>query len=327
MEEAAVIGRLLVESEQMTLSHDAMEASYAFCRRMCRRAASSFYPAFFLLPRDRRRAMEALYAFMRHTDDLADDLPLKSRREAIVQWRADVEQLFSSRRHGGDEHATPSRELSCQPPNTIAGELLPALADAARRFQIPSEYLLAVIDGVAMDLEPRRYETFDELITYCERVASAVGMACIHIWGFRGPEAFEPARKVGLAMQLTNILRDVKEDAAAGRYYLPLADLRECGYSIDELTASVDNASFRRLVAKEVDRAETLYREGRELIDWLEPSGRRIFGMMTATYEALLREIAARPGDILLGRVRLGRLQKLRLAARWTLRPPRKESL
>ena len=311
-----------------------MEASYAFCRRMCRRAASSFYPAFFLLPRERRRAMEALYAFMRHTDDLADDLPFQCRREAISQWRTAVEQAIGGRagESGGNQGATPALEPSCRRPlddidHVTASELLPALADTIRRFQIPSEHLLAVIDGVAMDLDPRCYETFEELATYCDRVASAVGLACIHIWGFRGPEAFEPARKVGLAMQLTNILRDVKEDASAERFYLPLADLRECGYSVDDLAAGVDDARFRRLVAKEVARAETLYREGRELIDWLEPLGRRIFGLMTATYEALLREIAARPGDILLRRVRLGKLQKLRLAARWTFLPPRKESL
>jgi 15-cis-phytoene synthase len=307
VEEIVVVRRLLVEREPMTSSADAMETSYQSCRRMCRRAGSSFYPAFLLLPREKRRAMEALYAFMRHTDDLADDLSSDCRREALGQWRAAVEQAIE----GG----------------AMASALLPALADAVRRFHIPGEHLLAVIDGVEMDLEPRRYETFAELETYCERVASAVGLACIHIWGFRGSEAFEPARQVGLAMQLTNILRDMKEDAAAGRVYLPLADLRECGYSVDDLMAGVDNAGFRRLVAKQAARAEEFYRQGSELIDWLEPSGRRIFGLMTATYQTLLRKIASQPGEILLGRVRLGRLRKLRLAARWAFLPPRKESL
>ena len=115
-----------------------------------------------------------------------------------------------------------------------------------------------MIDGVEMDLTPRRYETFDELERYCERVASAVGLACIHIWGFRGPEAFEPARQAGVALQLTNILRDLKEDAAAGRVYLPLADLRRCGYSVDELLAGVANDAFLRLMRFEIERAEAV---------------------------------------------------------------------
>ena len=117
-----------------------------------------------------------------------------------------------------------------------------------------------MIDGVEMDLTPRRYETFDELEQYCERVASAVGLACIHIWGFRGPEAFEPARQAGVALQLTNILRDLKEDAAAGRVYLPLADLRRCGYSEKELSAGTVNDAFLDLMRFEIERAEQFYR-------------------------------------------------------------------
>ena len=204
--------------------------------------------------------MEALYAFMRHTDDLADDLaPDRPRRDALAAWRAELEHALGgggqrTRRDAGDNRVS-----------------LPALADAVRRFGIPHEQLRAVIDGVEMDLDRHRYETFDELQQYCQRVASAVGLACIHVWGFRGPEAFEPARKAGIALQVTNILRDLKEDAAAGRVYLPLEDLRDCGYSVEDLLAGVVNEPFFRLMRLEIDRAEQFYRDGAELMDWLEP--------------------------------------------------------
>ncbi len=177
--------------------------------------------------------------------------------------------------------------------------ILPALADAARRFQIPHEHLEAVIDGVEMDLDARRYETFEELLPYCQRVASAVGLACIHLWGFRGPEAFEPARQAGVALQLTNILRDLRQDAQAGRVYLPLADLRQFGFSTDDLLSGVDDDRFRRLMAMEVARAEQFYRGGAELGNGLNRTGRRIFGLIMATYRSLLRKIARRPGDVL----------------------------
>ncbi len=184
-----------------------------------------------------------------------------------------------------------------------------------------------MIDGVEMDLDRRRYETFDELRPYCERVASAVGLACIHIWGFRGPEALEPARQAGIALQLTNILRDLKEDAAADRVYLPLADLRECDYSVDDLLVGVADQRFHRLMAMEAARAERFYADGAELMEWLEPAGRRIFGLMMTTYQSLLKKIARRPADVFRRQVRLSGLKKFQLAARWSLLPPRKASL
>ena len=303
----------------MSISRDALEASYAVCRQASRRAGSSFYAGFLLLPKEKRRAMEALYAFMRHTDDLADDIASpfpkgegtgKScpRRETLAAWRAALEQTL-----GG------AGALGTEVPSPSVFALLPALADTVHRFHIPHEHLLAVIDGVEMDLTPRCYETFDELERYCEHVASAVGLACIHIWGFRGPEAFEPARQAGVALQLTNILRDLKEDAAAGRVYLPLADLRQHGYSPDDLRAGVANDAFRRLMQFEIQRAKQHYRAAAGLWDWLEPDGRRIFGLMTATYRRLLDRIERRPADVLRRRVRLGRFTKLSLFARWML--------
>ena len=153
-------------------------------------------------------------------------------------------------------------------------------------------------------------------------MASAVGLACIHIWGFRGPEALEPARQAGIALQLTNILRDLKEDAAADRVYLPLADLRECGYSENDLLAGLINEPFFRLMRLEVARAKRYYDAASGLMDWLSPDGRRVFGTMVSTYRELLRRIERRPADVLRRRIRLSAFTRLKILARWTCFPP-----
>ncbi|MBN2475019.1 MAG: squalene/phytoene synthase family protein [Pirellulales bacterium] len=311
----------------MNLTREAIDLSYQACHRLARRSGSNFYPCFLGLSRDKRRAMDALYAFMRHTDDLADDpLPAELRRQSLDKWRNALRQALrgqftpSPRRAATNGQAANS-DYPCGP------ELLPALADVVQRYGVPPEHLQAVIDGVGMDLSRLRYETFDELAGYCERVASAVGLACIHIWGFRGREALEPARKCGIALQLTNILRDLKEDSAQDRVYLPLADLQQCGYSLDDLFRGVADERFVRLMEFEIGRAEWFYGEGAELIDHLEPDGRQVFGMMVSTYRALLRKIKRHPADVLQRRVRLSRPKKLQIAARWILWPPRVAAL
>jgi len=311
----------------MDPAQNALCNSYAFCRRTARQAGSNFYPCFVLLRPAKRRAMDALYAFMRHTDDLVDNpQPLAARRDALAAWRALLETALAGDRDLPDP-PEPHHDRLQRPYDRPGEALLPAVVDTVRRFQIPAEHLHAVLDGVEMDLAPRRYETFDELVPYCERVASAVGLACIHVWGFRGEGALEPARACGIAFQMTNILRDLKEDARRDRVYLPLEDLRQCDYSPEDLACGVADERFLRLMAMETDRIERLYHQGAELFEWLEPDGRRIFGMMTAVYYRLLERIRRRPGDVLLGRVRLGRAEKLRIAARWTLLPPRRSAL
>jgi phytoene synthase len=311
----------------MSRPDPAISASYVACRQLARRAGSSFYPCFLLLPGPKRRAMDALYAFTRHTDDLADNPePASVRREALSRWRASLESALSGDVAAPADAGSGSDQR--QPGDHPPGEgLLAALADTVARFRIPAEHLFAVIDGVAMDLDPARYETFDELVTYCRRVASAVGLACIHIWGFRGNEALEPADKCGIAFQLTNILRDLREDAEQGRVYLPIEDLRRFDYPFEDLRAGVADERFDRLMQFEIDRARRLYREGGELFDRLEPDGRRIFGMMITVYHRLLERIARRPRHVFDGRVGLTRWQKLRIAARWVLLPTGRAAL
>jgi len=308
----------------MNLSRDVLRTSYALCRRKARRAGSNFYLSFLFLPAQKRRAMDALYAFMRHTDDLADsphpDLPAA---EALTRWRAALDHALV-----GHFDPPPVGAAAAGAVEEAAGRaLLPAVVDTVRRFHVPPEHLRAVIEGVEMDVRRTEYETFDELREYCRCVASAVGLACIHIWGFSGPEALGPAEDCGIALQLTNILRDVREDAEAERVYLPQEDLRACGLGPDDLLRGVADARFDRLMDLEIDRAEGFYQRGSRLIDYLEPGGRRVFGVIMATYHSLLAKIRRRPGDVLSRRVGLTRGKKLRIVARWALLPPKAAAL
>ena len=292
----------------------ALEASYRYCRQVARRSRSSFYPSFMLLSPPKRRAMHALYAFMRHTDDLGDSaLEPAQRAAALARWRDHLGAALKGR-------------FSQEPTDSDGPLLLPALADTVARCGIPPEHLEAVIDGQVMDLHPARYERFADLAVYCEKVASAVGLACLYVWGFRGPGALEPARKCGIAFQLTNILRDLNEDLGRGRLYLPLEDLRACDLAPEDLFALRCDDRFLRLVSLEADRAEQLYQEAAELAAWLEPDGRRIFGMMNDVYRRLLDKIRRSGDRVLHERIRLGRWTKLRVGLAWFLLPLARET-
>jgi phytoene synthase len=277
-----------------------LQASYAHCRAIARRSASSFYYSFLLLPKPKRMAMCALYAFLRRTDDLGDShAPAAQRRRELDGWRQSLTRSLYGR---------------------FDDPLLPALADTIARYGVAFAHLEAVIDGVEMDLEPRAYQTFAELEQYCYRVASAVGLACLRIWGSDDEGIEEPAHRSGVAFQLTNILRDLKEDAARNRIYLPREDFERFDYTPDDLRRGVRDERFRRLMRFEIDRAEQHYAAGGELERALSEDGRRVFGSMVAVYRALLAEIKRRDGDVLSARVQLTRWQKMRLAARWLQR-------
>jgi phytoene synthase len=269
-------------------------ASYAACRNVARRSSSSFYYSFFLLPRPERDAMCALYAFLRRTDDLGDSAePLETRRAALADWRDQFVAALDGR--GADP-------------------LLPALADTALRFRVPRRYLEDAISGVEMDLRRQTYDTWEEVEDYCYHVASVVGLACIHIWGFTDAAALAPARTCGLAFQWTNILRDLKEDAARGRCYIPREDLARFGCDAADL-ADGRSPAVRELMRFELARAEQFYVEAAELGRWLKPEGKRIYRAMVATYHALLDEIKRRDCDVWSRPLRLGRWRKLAIAA------------
>ncbi|HXG09130.1 MAG TPA: presqualene diphosphate synthase HpnD [Gemmataceae bacterium] len=269
--------------------------SYGYCERLARREAGNFYHAFRLLPRPQRRAMCALYAFLRVADDLSDSPgPPEQKRIQLEAWRRQLDRALEG------EYRHP---------------LHPAFHHAVTTWNIPREYLHAVLDGVCMDLGPVRYETFAQLYHYCYRVASAVGLACIHIWGFAQEKAKEYAEAAGIAFQLTNILRDLGEDAARGRIYLPREDLERFGYSEEHLRHGRRDARFRALMNFEVERARHYYDVAWPLADLLPPTGRSVFLVMARTYQALLDAIVRRDYDVFSGRVRLSPWHKLWLAA------------
>jgi phytoene synthase len=265
--------------------------SYRGCRDVVRSSGSNFAMAFWLLPRPKREAMHALYAFARVTDDIGDgpNSPEAKRLE------------LENRRAG---LAAPD------------GFILPAVDDTCRRYGIPLSLLEEIIDGVERDLTQTRYETWPELQGYCYQVAGAVGLACLHIWGFRGdtPEAL--ARTCGQAFQLTNILRDLREDAERGRLYLPLEDLRRFDLTFEDLCRQENLERFDALMQFQLERAEQLYREAALLHDLLSRDGQRVFRLMFGRYHAILAQIRRRPRAVLERRVALGLPEKLWVAAR-----------
>lgn len=274
--------------------------SYRYCIEVSRREARNFYYSFLLLPVEQRWSMCALYAFLRRTDDLADKPgPPDEKRAALHEWRAELE-----------------RTLAGQPSGTWAG--FAALADTVCRHGIPARHLHEVIDGVLMDLDSRRYATFDELYDYCYHVASAVGLACLHIWGFEsaGGEAESRAEACGLALQLTNIVRDVREDARNDRVYLPQEDLDRFGVNPADLLADRVSEPLRALLAFEAGRARAYYDQAAPLARLVTPATRPALGAIVGIYRALLDAIARRDYEVLAGRVAVPGWRKAAIAVR-----------
>jgi phytoene synthase len=271
----------------------AVARSYAYCERLARREAHNFYNAFRVLPVRQRRAMCALYAFLRLADDLSDNpADVATKRSGLAAWR----DAFHGALAGRYEHP-----------------LHPALHHTVQTHAIPPGYLEAVLDGVEMDLQPVSYATFGDLKLYCYRVASAVGLACIHIWGFADARATAYAANAGLAFQLTNILRDLGEDAERGRVYLPREDLERFGYDVEALRRGLRDERFRALMRFEVERARSYYEAAWPLAPLLEPAGRAVFLAMTRTYRALLDAIERRDYDVFSHRIRVNGWHKLLL--------------
>lgn len=293
--------------------------SYQTCVQLARRTGKNFYYSFLTLPKKLAEDMCVLYAFMRWTDDLADaeELPIGIREVAIQQWREHVRAALLSPLPVDLPRVSATalfEPLTSHSTRLIDTHILAAIVDVVRRYQIPEKYLFDVIDGVESDLEVRTFETFAPLENYCYHVAGAVGLCCIHIWGFEGAEAEQLAIDCGTAFQLTNVLRDLSEDATRGRIYLPQEDLVRFGYSVEELRAGVRNSAFEALMEFQVARAKDYYDRSAALTDCLSASGRRIYSAMRGIYGGLLREIERRRYDVFSKRVRLTGFQKLKSA-------------
>jgi 15-cis-phytoene synthase len=265
-----------------------VDESYAYCRRVARTRAKNFYYSFLLLSAQQRKAMCAIYAFMRHSDDLSDEPG--STRAALDGWRDELEAALEGRFSGHP--------------------VWPAFHHTVRRFGIPHAYLREMIDGVVSDLEPRRFEAFSELYRYCYQVASVVGLTCIHIFGFDTPSALPLAEKCGIAFQLTNILRDIREDSERGRVYLPQEDLRRFGVTEEDLRAGNRTAGFLEMMRFEATRAHAYYDESAPLLDLIHPRSRSSLVALVSIYSRLLERIEQANYDVFTRRVRLSAIEK-----------------
>jgi phytoene synthase len=272
-----------------------LDADYEHCAQVTRRSRSSFYYAFILLPPERRRALHAVYAFCRFIDDIADDEAIREPALLLKRWREELDRVYSG---------APTRALSR------------ALADSARRFKIPRELFEEIINGVEMDLSRKRYQTWEELRPYCYRVASALGLICIEIFGYSNQSAKLYAENLGLALQLTNIMRDVREDAERGRIYLPLEDLARFNVSENEILGGVYSPNFVRLMDFEARRARELYALAQSELAPEDRATLLTAEAMRLIYAALLERIINSNYRVLDRRHRLSAPHKLYLVGR-----------
>ena len=288
---------------------DSVAQAYAACETIARREAKNFYYAFRALPKAKRAAVCAVYAFMRHADDLADDEQLP--RE---------ERLSQSQRWLEDWHRAAAGEST----NNL---VFIALRDTQRRFGISTELLDQLVQGTMLDLtaptsgtEIATYPTFEDLYRYCYFVASVVGLVCIRIFGYTDPQAEVLAEQTGIAFQLTNILRDVREDAERGRMYLPLDDLKQFHLTVEQFTARQPrqkmNADERGLLDMEAGRAREYYRAADNLLPLISPDSRAALWVLVAIYRRLLRRIENAHYEVFAERVSVPTGEKLWILAR-----------
>ena len=314
-----------------------LEAAYGICRAIARREAKNFYYSFCVLPKNKSNAMCAVYSFMRKADDLADDetLSVEARREAMAAWTANWREARSAA--------------------AVSDPIFLALNDTQRRFGISDELLEKLVQGTTLDLQPVQpgvtrltidpkvsrpeigssgtaagqtaaarpldvYDTFDDLYRYCYLVASVVGLVCIRIFGYADPRAEELAERTGIAFQLTNILRDVREDAERGRIYLPQEALRRTGSSVESIckvcAGSPVDAATRELLRMEIERAREYYRGAADLIPLLDPEARPAMRVLAQIYRELLERIAAHPEAVFQKRVSVPKARKLAILAK-----------
>jgi len=285
--------------------------AYSVCKGITRSAAKNFYYAFLVLPRRKREALCAVYAFMRRCDDITDDTTVSfaERRQKLDAW---LDALHCAQQGQPTDDA-----------------ILLALTDAQRRFSIPAGLLDELAHGTAMDIEESggltsglsvQYQTFEDLRLYCYRVASVVGLVCIHVFGYRDPAAEELAERCGLAFQLTNIIRDVKEDASMGRVYFPEEDLVKFGLSSQDFLAAPDLTRFRPLLALEADRAREFYVAGDQLISYISEDSQPALWVLVNIYRRLLERIAEKQYDVFTAKVSLSTSEKLRILGKGFLK-------
>ncbi len=274
----------------------ALDRAYAHCAEITARSGSSFAAAFWMLPKPRRRALHAVYAFCRLADDIADDPAVQGDRKRLLdRWREELDASYA----GASEH-----------PVGVA------LADAARRYQLPKDVFEDLLRGVEWDLTGATIESFPDLERYCYRVASTVGLLIVRILGARQPRALQYAERMGIAVQLTNVLRDVGEDAVEGRIYLPREDLARFGVRPETLREGKMTEEIRLLLATTAERARIRYEEAERLMPEEDRLALRPAQAMGGIYRALLDELHDRGFPCLGPSLRLSKPRRLGIAAR-----------
>lgn len=302
-------------SPQFLPTESQLHMAYSVCRGIARSQAKNFYYGFLVLPKRKRQALCAVYAFMRRCDDISDDpsLGARERRQALDAW---VDAFHSA------QAGYPTDD-----------PILIALTDAQRRFHIPLGLLDGLAYGTSMDVEEQtgeeqgsegpqiQYRSFQDLERYCYHVASVVGLVCIRIFGYTDPAAEPLAERCGLAFQLTNIIRDVKEDAALGRIYIPAEDLEQFGISVPELSAAGGNpAGFRALMEMEAQRAFQNYRAGEQLLPMISEDSQPALWVLVTIYRSLLEKIVRLNYDVFTRRVSLTTREKLTILGKGFLK-------
>jgi phytoene synthase len=290
-----------LQPDEQPSSPPNLDEAYAICRAIAKREAKNFYYSFVALPHARRNAICAIYAFMRKADDLSDDesLPREERRRQLDGWLAAWHQARDGAATGDP--------------------VFVAVRDAAARFQIPTRLLDELVAGTTMDLEadsskkPDSYATFEDLYRYCYLVASVVGLVCIRIFGYSDPRAEKLAEETGIAFQLTNILRDVREDAERNRVYLPLEDLATYRISVAQLLDREGSitAEERALFEQTALRAEGYYKSAQELLPLIDAESRPALWVLVSIYHSLLKRIEKANYDVFSERVSVPTIHKL----------------
>jgi squalene synthase HpnC len=288
--------------------------SYEECHRIARASHSNFYYAFFLLSKPKRDGLAALYAFMRLVDDVADEgTDFAAKQRGLAKWRAALDSAIT-----GQEQLFDGTAVTVSPVAALgaAADILPALVDTMQRYKMPARYLHDLISGAEMDLTVRTYPTFDRLREYCYRVAGTVGLTCTHVFGFRDARALDLAEKLGLAFQLTNIIRDVHEDYKLGRVYLPEEDLLRYGVSPEDFARGEATLGVRELLRFETERAWQLYEEGSALLGLIDADSRGALWLLVHTYSALLSRIESLDFAVFGERIRLPKAEKMMFIAK-----------
>jgi len=272
------------------INQSEIERAYKYCETITKLHAKSFYFAAKFLPKPKRKAVYPIYAFCRHVDDEIDEIGEGKESDAIEtikKWKSYLQDVYQGTANGEQQTANGEEKL-----------VFNAWKDLLKTYKIPKNLPLELMQGVLMDTQIKRYETFDELYIYCYRVASTVGLMSSEILGYSDEIALYYAEAMGIAMQLTNILRDVKEDAAMGRIYLPQEDLRKFGVSAEQILAGVMNANFIELMKFEIARARDFYRKGEKGIAFLEKDSRFTVLLASRIYSRILDEIERQNYDV-----------------------------